>query len=355
VAELLAARDHQVRVQTIRLPGMASYQLEQGVQIYRTWGFRSRPDRCGPWQMAGYVVTSFLPTMRHLREFRPEVVHAHFAVPSGALALATAGFRRVPFVITAHLGDVPGGVPEQTAHLFAFLNPVIRPIWRQAAAVTAVSEHVADLAQSAYRRRATVIPNGISLNGRPPIPDRLAALPRFIFVGRFNPQKNLPFLVQVLGELKDLSWRLDFIGDGHERAKLETMVRASGLADRIQFLGWLSRTEVQQRLAQADVFLLPSTVEGLSVAALEAARAGLTIVGSDIPALRSTTETGRNGLLIRTNDRRAWIEALRKLLTSPKDLLQMRRANWRHAEAFDLKKITDQYEAVLRAAAAAPL
>src|SRR2546423_3220163 len=90
LAETLARRGHQVRIQTVRLFGMTTREAYPNLELYRTWGFRQRPDRCSPAEMAGYLVTSFLPVLRHLKEFRPEVIHAHFAVPTGPLALAAS-------------------------------------------------------------------------------------------------------------------------------------------------------------------------------------------------------------------------------------------------------------------------
>ena len=67
---------------------------------------------------------------------------------------------RTPYVLTAHLGDVPGGVPEQTDHLYRIVKPFTVPIWRSAAAVTAVAPHVAELAEQAYGIKPRVILNG---------------------------------------------------------------------------------------------------------------------------------------------------------------------------------------------------
>ena len=132
LAEALARRGHQVRVQTIRFDGTPAHETIHGVNVYRSWGFRRRADQCTPLEMAGYLVSSAIPTLRHLAEFRPHLIHAHFAVPTGALALGGSYFSRRPYVLTAHLGDVPGAIPEQTATLFRWLNPFIRPIWRKA-------------------------------------------------------------------------------------------------------------------------------------------------------------------------------------------------------------------------------
>ncbi|MGA8659760.1 MAG: glycosyltransferase family 4 protein [Chthoniobacterales bacterium] len=356
VAELLARRGHEVRVQTVRMPESPRHESVNGVEVYRTWGFRARPDRCSPLEMAGYVVTSFGPALSHLRKFGPDIVHAHFAVPTGALALAATALGKRPYVITAHLGDVPGAIPQQTDLLFRWLNPAVRPIWRRATEVTAVSEFVAELANRAYGRRPVVIPNGISLAGRLPLSGLAQTAPRFIFVGRLNSQKNLAFLVPLLSELRDLAWDFDIIGDGDERAKLQRAFAEAALSGRVHFHGWLPREGVERRLAGAEIFLLPSLVEGVPIAVLEALKFGLVVVGSDIPSLHSSVSHNENGWLLSLATPEAWVQILRELLTDADRRQRMRQASWSSAEKFDLERITDKYEAVLfRAASTGPV
>lgn len=300
--------------------------------------------------MAGYLVTSFLPVVRHLREFRPEIIHAHFAVPTGPLALMASLLGRVPYVITTQLGDVPGAIPEQTDRLFRWLNPAIRPVWKRAAAVTTVSTFVADLAEKAYGRRPDLIPNGVDLRDRPALPARAASpsAPRLLFVGRLNPQKNLPFLFQVLAGLKSVPWTLDVVGDGEDAPVLKRFTEARQLWGRVRFHGWLQRAEVDAMLAGSDVLVFPSTVEGLPLALLEGLKFGLAIVASDLPPLRDLVENGRNGHLLPPNSLEGWISQLRKLLPDPDRLLAMRRESWMMASRFDLENIADEYEGVYR-------
>lgn len=356
VAEALARRGHEVRVQTVRMAGLPRHESVNGVEVHRIWGFRARPDRCSAWEMAGYVITSFGPTLSQLRKFRPDIVHAHFAVPTGALAFAASAFGKQPYVITAHLGDVPGAIPQQTDALFRWLNPAVRPIWRQAAEVTAVSEFVAELANQAYGRMPIVIPNGISLEGRLPLAGQPQGAPRLIFVGRLNGQKNLAFLIPLLSELRDLAWEFDIVGDGDERSSLEQGFAESGLSSRVHFHDWLPRADVEQRLAGAEVFLLPSLVEGVPLAVLEALKLGLVVVGSDIPSLRDIVSDNESGWLLPLARPEAWVQVLRELLTNPDQRQRMRQASWSSAEKFDLERITDDYEEVLcRVASTGPV
>jgi glycosyltransferase involved in cell wall biosynthesis len=289
-----------------------------------------------------------LPTLRHIREFKPDLIHAHFAVPTGALALPSSLASRIPYVLTAHLGDVPGAIPDQTDHLFQWIQPFVRPIWKRAAAIVGVSQFVADLANRSYNRQIKVIPNGIALVDRPGPISSVPEQTRFIFVGRLNPQKNLRFLPPLFSAIKDLSWRLTIVGDGDERTALENDFRQADVSEKVTFRGWLDRTDVETAIADSDIFLMPSTVEGLSVAALEALKFGLIILGSDIPPLRDCVDPGKSGFLIPLTQTDQWIETLKTVIASPELRIRLRRAAWESCSKFDLDSISLQYEELFR-------
>ncbi|HEY5741219.1 MAG TPA: glycosyltransferase, partial [Terrimicrobiaceae bacterium] len=118
VAAKLAERDHKVRVITAGMRHLPRHERRDTVEILRPESFRRREDTCSVPEMGSYILTSVIPVLRTAWSWRPDVIHAHFAVPSGALALVARVFAGTPYVLTAHLGDVPGGVPEQTGHLF---------------------------------------------------------------------------------------------------------------------------------------------------------------------------------------------------------------------------------------------
>ena len=352
VAEALAARGHEVRVQTAALGWRSTRETHEGVEVFRTASLRRREDTCTVPEMALYCLTSFLPTLRHISRWRPDAIHAHFAMPTGLLAWAVHQLTGVPYVLTAHLGDVPGGVPEQTDTLFRVIAPLARRVWSGAAACTAVSSFVQTLAEQAYGRKVTRILNGIDL-GKSAIrhPQSAVVAPaHLVFLGRFNPQKNAPQLLDALGRLRDLEWRLTMIGDGPDRLAVEERIQRHGLRDRVRLTGWLAGAEVQRILADAEILCLPSTSEGLPVAAIEALAHGLAIAGSDIPGLRDVLVPGENGLVAPVHDTAALAANLRRLLTEPGTLAAMRRASLERARSFDLPHIAAAYEAVLEAA-----
>jgi glycosyltransferase involved in cell wall biosynthesis len=352
VGAALAARGHEIRVHTAGLGHLPGSETRNGVQIRRTPSFRRREDTCSVAEMGLYVATATAPAMRHAITWRPDVIHCHFAMPTGPVAWAASKASRVPYVLTAHLGDVPGGVPEQTDRLFKFVDPAARHIWRDAAVATAVSSFVCDLALRAYGREPRMIPNAI----RPgPEPDYSPHdPPRIVFAGRFNAQKNLPFFADVLGKLPPaLEWRADLVGDGPDRAEVERRLAAAGVNHRVTLHGWQPAERTAELVRAGDVLALPSLSEGMPVAGIEALDAGLAIAGSAIPGLRDVLEDGVNGFAAPADDAAAFASALAALLADSAGLAAMRRASRAKAGRFTLDRVADQYEQALAEAAGA--
>jgi glycosyltransferase involved in cell wall biosynthesis len=349
ISAQLAARGHEVRVQTAALGWRSRREEHDGVEVFRTASGRRLPDTCAVHEMGFYCATSFLPTLHHIRTWKPDVIHAHFAMPTGALAWAVHLLTGVPYVLTTQLGDVPGGVPEQTDKLFRIVGPVARQVWKKAAAVTGVSTFVQELGERAYARPVVRIPNGIALDDIGPPPSAIRPTRHFVFVGRFNPQKNLPLLINAFARLEGRNWRSTIVGDGPERPTVEELLDRHCLRERVTLVGWQPAEKVAAILDDSDIFCLPSSSEGLPVASLEALKHGLAIVASDIPGVQDVVDHGVNGYRLQLDD--VYVHKLDWLLKSDATLQAMKHASWEKVRAFDIKSIAGQYEEVLAAAA----
>jgi glycosyltransferase involved in cell wall biosynthesis len=349
VAEGLVQNGHEVRVVSAGLRHLPREAVVNGVTVLRPKSFRRREDTCSVPEMAFYLLTSFFPAWNKCRTWKPDVIHSHFVVPTGALAFALNKLTGIPYVLTAHLGDVPGGVPEQTDSLFRVLGPFIQPIWKRAVAVTAVSGFVAGLAAKNCGVRAAVVLNGVPMIP-PPAILQAGNPPRIIMLGRLSVQKNPLLAIQALALVKGLPWHFDVIGEGPLSEAMRNLVRSCALEDRVTFSGWLGGEEVSKRLAMADVLLMTSTSEGLPMAGIEALRHGLAIVGSRIGGLSDVIDDGANGLFCDlTPD--AFAKSLRSILTDSDSLVRMRRASLSKALAFNLPDRVRDYEALLADAA----
>lgn len=343
----LTRRGHELRVLTSAVRGLHRTERADGVLVRRVMSGRRSLYRATLPTMAAYLVNGFLPGLNWVRQWKPDLLHAHFAVPTGVLARMLARITRTPYVLTAHLGDVPGGVPEKTGRWFRWIYPWTRAIWRDAAAVVAVSQHTRNLARRHYDVPMDVIPNGIDLAGRPR-PTPVGEPPRLVFVGRFQPQKNLLALIEVLGRLGDLAWRCTLVGDGPQRKAVEDRIRADGLSDRVTLTGWLSPEGARSHVSESDVLVMPSLTEGLPVVGIQALAFGVAIVGSRVGGLADLIDDGRNGRACPPEDGACLEAALRECLGNRDRLAGMKEHSWRAAVRYDLDQVSQSYEALFQ-------
>jgi glycosyltransferase involved in cell wall biosynthesis len=344
VAARLVSGGHQVRVVTAGMRHLPQREVREKVEILRPASFRRREDTCTVPEMALYVLTNVWTAVREARQWRPDIMHAHFAVPTGPVALIASLVTGIPYVLTVHLGDVPGGVPEQTDHLFRLIGPLVSPVWHRAEVVTAVSRFVAGLASKAYGVEPIVVPNGVRLVAASPVPEHSRT--RILMAGRLSIQKNPLLAIRALALIREMEWSLEVIGDGPLRVEMEALARCEGIADRLTFHGWLSETQVAERMAASDILLMTSLQEGLPMVAIEALQWGLAIVSSKIGGMHDIVDDGQNGFLCELTAA-AFAEKLRQLLATPELLKAMRWASREKAAQFDLEKTVSAYESVL--------
>ena len=180
--------------------------------------------------MLCFVASGIWSGKRHLRHWRPDVIHVHFAVPTGPVAWLLSRLSGVPYVLTAHLGDVPGGVPDKTTRWFRWIYPFTPAIWRDAARVVAVSNFTRQLALQHYPVEIQVIPNGVDREKLNPGELCVNRPARILFAGRFASQKNPEQIIDTLKALDDLPWDCVLAGDGPLREKITQKMSITILA-----------------------------------------------------------------------------------------------------------------------------
>lgn len=164
--------------------------------------------------------------------------------------------------------------------------------------------------------------------------------PRLVYIGRLSIEKGVANLLGAL-ELLDREGlrpapRLEVIGDGQERLRLEAMARRLGLSERVQFVGQLDREALSEALARADVCVQPSLTEGYSKAWLDAFAHGLPVVASEAGAARAVIGTER-GWLVPPGDVSKLAAAIRDAVAEPRDWPALRRRCREFAEGRTLE------------------
>ena len=267
--------------------------------------------------MIGFLTAAIRYCCFECKDFHPDIIHVHFAVPNGPAAMAAAAKMKVPYVITAHLGDIPGASPEKTKKWFSFIQPFTPPIWKKAARVIAVSEFSKQMVLKSYNVPIDVIANGIDYDKIKNSEVLLHETPEIVFAGRFVPQKNLFQVIKTLSEIKDFNWHATLIGDGQDREKIEAAAAEAGLSDRISFPGWKTPEEVIEIFHHADILFMPSRTEGLPVTGIQGMACGLALLLSDAGGNPEIITIGQNGYIHAPDDTEGFAKDFRFLLSVP--------------------------------------
>ena len=172
----------------------------------------------------------------------------------------------------------------------------------------------------------------------------------FVFAGRLTAQKSLSTALEALARLPDA--QLVVIGDGPERAALESRARELGLNGRVEFRGARPRSEVLLAFAGATAAVLPSAWENLPHAAVESLAVGTPVVATAVGGVPEVVRDGVNGLLVPPFDPERLAAALALVATTPG--LRSELATGARASAAELSRnrIYGRLEQILREAAA---
>lgn len=142
-------------------------------------------------------------------------------------------------------------------------------------------------------------------------------------VTRLYRSKGLEYLIRALAFLPELPWECRIVGDGPDRARLESLVKHHKLADRIRFTGILPREQVFATLTHSRMMVLPSLYEGFPYSLLEAMALGVPIITTRVLGLPEIIPEGKNGILVNPRDARGLAEAIRILLTDDNRAISM--------------------------------
>lgn len=334
---------HQVRVVTARFGDLPARENIDGLDVVRLDCNRTESFRAKMKAMIGYVTAASKYCCFDCKDFQPDLIHVHFAVPNGPVAMLASRKMKVPYVITAHLGDIPGASPEKTKTWFKYIQPFTPPIWKNAAKVVAVSQYSRRMALNSYNVPIDVIPNGIDYGKIKNSDIQVHETPEIVFAGRFVPQKNLLQIVKTLSEIRDLNWHATLIGDGQEKEAVVNEVNAAGLKGRFAFPGWKTPEEVIEFFHRSDILFMPSLTEGLPVTGIQGMASGLALVLSNAGGNPEIVTEGENGFVHEPNDTEGYAADLRKLLTDPDLLLKIRENSVSSAAAFDIRQTAEAY------------
>ncbi len=326
LAEVAARQGLEVSV-TCFVHGGATTERQEGVLINRHSTTRTIASQPLSW---GYLVQAWKVLAS------PLVVHLHAPNMLAALALAIHPWLRARVVVHWHSDVVGKGV------LGRLTRPIEWAMLRRASCVVATSPPYAAASEALalIRERLRVIPLGIRDLPQPirEQPERL-----ILAVGRLVPYKGFDVLVSAAALLPSGA-RVVIAGDGPLRAALQRQIDELGVADRVQLAGRVSEPQLARLYASAAAFCLPSVErsEAFGVVLLEAMRAGLPIVATDLPGsgVPWVNEHGLTGFNVTVGDSSALADALTRLLEDEANRRRMGAAARQRFEAMFIAEST---------------
>jgi glycosyltransferase involved in cell wall biosynthesis len=271
-------------------------------------------------------------SLARARSFRPDVVYAHFLVPTGFIAALAA---RAPLVVTAHGRDV------RNIGAYAGVRAATRFVVRRASRVVAVSDYLRCELEAKVpeaRAKTVVIASGVDIErftASPPPPGLT-----FMCIGSLTPRKNVLRLARAFETIGDGT--LTFVGDGPLRAQLAGR-------KNVELAGPVHHDELPAKIASSRVVCQPSLIEPLGQALLEAMACGRTVVATRIGGPPEFVTDGA-GLLVDPTDEAELAAALRQAAAFPCPNTAARAA----AERFDVRRQAERLEEILVQAARGP-
>ncbi|GLR19718.1 N-acetyl-alpha-D-glucosaminyl L-malate synthase BshA [Portibacter lacus] len=281
-----------------------------------------------------------------------DILHVHYAIPHAAVAYMAQQILKsrgkfIPIVTTLHGTDITlvGNDPA--------FSPVVEFSINFSNGVTAVSNHLREATFDSFNitNEIEVIYNFIDFERFNKIDKnhfKMAISPNgekiIAHTSNFRKVKRVQDVIMAFAKIhKEIPSKLLLIGDGPERNNLEQLCRTIGLCDHIRFLG--KQNAVEELLAVADLFIIPSENESFGLAALEAMACGVPVISSNAGGLPELNLDGKTGYTLDVGDVDGMAEKGIYILKDEATHTQFSEAAYAHAKTFDIKNILPKYEA----------
>ncbi len=275
---------------------------------------------------------------------RHSLIHLHVAQAfSPEIVYLISKLKGIPYIAHIHLDVDPSGP------LGFLLGPYkkffLKKVLKSAAKIICLTEAQKKLIAARYLlplESIVVLPNGVAKKYFVAKETSENSVPHLLFVGRLASQKNLSLLIRAIAQMK-VSAFVDIVGEGEERANIESLIQKYELQN-VKLHGKKTGEELIELYRSADVFVLPSLKEGISLAMLEALASGLPVVASDSPEIREILADC--GILIQEPNAINYASALDNLLSNKDTLQNLKNLSVQKARSYSWENVLASIEDV---------
>ncbi len=239
-------------------------------------------------------------------------IHNHIGENSATVAMLAACLADIPYSLTIH-GPAIFTAPQR----WALGTKLDRAAFTACISSFCRSQCMLQAQSSTWERLHVVrCAVGEAFLESPQRADQANEPPMVICVGRLCVDKAQRLLVEAAAQLATSGerFRLLLVGDGPERAALESKFKQLKLSEHVEITGWQSSERIKELLLQARVLALPSFAEGLPIVLMEALALECPVICTQIAAIGELVEHGKNGWLLPPGEIQPLVESLREAI-----------------------------------------
>lgn len=336
LATNLAKHDVDVHVLAPNHPLVNATDLD--IKVKNHW-FRYLPNR---WQLLAYgsgilpnlkrnkllylqvpffLLAMFISLIFLCRKIKPDVIHAHWIIPQGFIAIIVGKLLKIPVISTAHGGDAFSLNTDALSRLKKFTLKHCHG-WTSNTSATANA-----FGKACEIPNPSIIPMGVDIehfqSGKA---DKLLNNENrniILFVGRLVEKKGVKYLIEAFSMLPKASQNASIlwvIGDGDERIELEKQAQRLGVQN-IKFWGQVQNKQLPDFYAAASLFVAPSVIdskgdtEGQGVILLEAMASKTPIIATTVGGIPEVIVHNESGLLVKPNSSASLSQAIQHILS----------------------------------------
>ncbi len=325
----LVRRGYQISVVTPRIFRRSPRAEQNGGETIYRFPFWSEEKLLVHYQripiarMATYLLSGLFHTWRIARGRDCRLIHAHFVIPAGLIAVLAGRLLRKPVIVQAYGSDV-----TKYAGMNSLLRRLTAVTLHHADHIVTVSEPLRTILLEQFAAppaKITVRSGGVDMTrfratarqtARQQLGLEDGEAPVILYVGALTTYKGADHLLTAAAILaqQNIDFRLLIIGEGPMRDRFAAQAGELGIADKVRFVGVLPNDAMPRWYNAADLFVLPSLREGTPVSLLEALSCGLPVVVSRAGGMPQVIQDGENGFLVDVADPVALAEKMGLLL-----------------------------------------
>ncbi|MBD3320057.1 MAG: glycosyltransferase [Chitinivibrionales bacterium] len=317
LCETIAARGVAVDVVTSR--GAAQEQFFCGkARVFSLPVHRKSIHQTGLLAMIEFIWHACRCIKKLMKTESYSLVHYFFSVPTGIISLVIN--KSIPYIVSVRGGDVPGYNSGEFQLLHVLLKPVNVGIWKRAARVVALSEHLGNAAQKSWNRlHFSTIPNGVDTRLFHPERKNRGSEKclNLLCVARLVPWKGIDYLLEAVALIDEFEWKLTIIGTGQCKNQLLKKAAQQGVNKKTRFIDPQPHNELPQWYSNADIFVLPSSGDSFGQVFLEAMACGLAVIAAQSGGIKDILCHEKGGLLVKPHDSVSLKKAILSLGKNP--------------------------------------